>query len=505
MENGILSRKRDLNGVGVGGQHYEGKPQKFGLEREKGHYCQTNVAYPKVIKVEERPAKRRVPVRELSRNLVSFYEHVNSVYYAQEHLQKEADSHRYEYTGEQSERRNLYLQAKGRLSSGGSSLRYTDENNDYIIRIGEMFANRYVVEEKIGKGSFGQVVSAFDQYTRKTVAIKIIKNKKPFFLQARSEINLLQEISINDPFDEFNVVKIYADFVHRGHQCIVCEKLDINLYDLLKKTQFLGLSLNLVRRIGEQVFRALTFLSRLDLIHCDLKPENILLKSPRHDQIKVIDVGSSCKKNNKMYKYIQSRFYRAPEVIIEGKYSDKIDVWSCGAMLVELHTGEPLFPGANEQEQILRFVKMKGVPSSHILDAAEWNNPQAASPKVAQFFQKNFLTRSWELKPNYDRELMNSFPSSLGQVLGLDNGSRVFQRRYLEAGHSLSDYKCFLDLIGRTLEYDQDIRPSAEDCIRHPFFSPVYQDQYNALQPQGYISSNRSYPQHIGRKRTGSV
>jgi dual specificity tyrosine-phosphorylation-regulated kinase 1 len=48
----------------------------------------------------------------------------------------------------------------------------------------------------------------------------------------------------------------------------------------------------------------------VNIIHCDLKPENILLRSPRRSAIKVIDFGSSCKSNKKMYSYIQSRFYR---------------------------------------------------------------------------------------------------------------------------------------------------------------------------------------------------
>ena len=47
---------------------------------------------------------------------------------------------------------------------------------------------------------------------------------------------------------------------------------------------------------------------------------------------------------------MQSRFYRAPEVILRLKYTEKVDIWSLGCILVELYTGEPLFPGNNEQE-----------------------------------------------------------------------------------------------------------------------------------------------------------
>jgi len=49
-----------------------------------------------------------------------------------------------------------------------------------------------------------------------------------------------------------------------------------------------------------------------------------------------------------MYKYIQSRFYRSPEVLLGLQYDMSIDMWSLGCVLVEMHVGEPLFSGANE-------------------------------------------------------------------------------------------------------------------------------------------------------------
>jgi serine/threonine protein kinase len=49
-----------------------------------------------------------------------------------------------------------------------------------------------------------------------------------------------------------------------------------------------------------------------------------------------------------MYTYVQSRFYRAPEVILRIPYNTKVDMWSLGCIVAELFTGEPLFPGKNE-------------------------------------------------------------------------------------------------------------------------------------------------------------
>lgn len=82
----------------------------------------------------------------------------------------------------------------------------------------------------------------------------------------------------------------------RNHLCLVFELLSYNLYDLLRNTNFRGVSLNLTRKFAQQMCTALMFLSNpeLSIIHCDLKPENILLCSPKRSAIKIVDFGSSC-------------------------------------------------------------------------------------------------------------------------------------------------------------------------------------------------------------------
>ena len=158
----------------------------------------------------------------------------------------------------------------------------------------------------------------------------------------------------------YYAVRLLSAFVHRNHQCLVFEMLSLNLYELLKNTQFDGVSLNLIRKFAKQILKALQFLSRsdLDVIHCDLKPENILLRHPKRSGIKVIDFGSSCRSNSQMYSYIQSRFYRSPEVLLGLPYSVAIDMWSLGCILVEMHTGEPLFSGSDQFDQMRKIVKV---------------------------------------------------------------------------------------------------------------------------------------------------
>lgn len=93
------------------------------------------------------------------------------------------------------------------------------------------------------------------------------------------------------------------------------------------------------------------FLHQHSLIHCDLKPENILLMQPSRSAIKVIDFGSSCFVSERMYTYVQSRFYRSPEVIMGLPYGCEIDMWSFGCILAELYMGYPLFPGVSARLQ----------------------------------------------------------------------------------------------------------------------------------------------------------
>ena len=143
--------------------------------------------------------------------------------------------------------------------------------------------------------------------------------------------------------------------------------MSINLYDFLKLNDFEGLSLGLIRRFAIQLLYALKYLKEHDVIHCDLKPENILLKDPTKSGIKIIDFGSSCFQDERIYTYIQSRFYRAPEIILGIPYTPAIDMWSFGTIMAEFCIGFPLFPGEDEMEQLAMMMEVCGQPSSDVL------------------------------------------------------------------------------------------------------------------------------------------
>ena len=143
--------------------------------------------------------------------------------------------------------------------------------------------------------------------------------------------------------------------------------MSINLYELIKSNGYYGLPLDLVRRIALQVLNAIHFLHKNQIIHADLKPENILLKQPNKSGVKVIDFGSSCFEKETIYTYIQSRYYRAPEVILGIPYNRKIDIWSFACIIAELHLGYPIFAGDEEHEQMCLIIEVLGLPPHQML------------------------------------------------------------------------------------------------------------------------------------------
>lgn len=378
------------------------------------------------------------PVYKLSVALIHTYKHINEVYYKAK---------------------------RERVKQKDANDIYDDENHDYIIRNSEVWLNRYEIKGRLGKGSFGQVAEAFDRKHNKKVAIKIIKNRRAFRHQARIEVKLLEEMNQADPDDIHHIVRLFGCFEFRNHLCLVFEHLSYNLYDLIRHTGFRGISLNLIRKFGQQLCLALKFLTSegIQIIHCDLKPENILLKNPKRTAIKLIDFGSSCKINHTMYPYIQSRFYRSPEVLLGLPYDEKIDMWSLGCILYELHTGDPIFNGSSEVDQMLKISETVGIPSAKMLETAR---------KANRYFRKGAGTGSEATyeRVHTTREYAPVKTRTLSKLLGSQTGGPGGRRRG-ETGHTPEDYQRFENLLYQLLELNPVERISADVAFAHPFLS----------------------------------
>ena len=160
------------------------------------------------------------PLIKLTVSLIDTYKCINDLYYQERDARKaargadntnSAKSHTDSNTNSQAVSQSQKQDGQSGPSSQGKGMNnngWDDDNYDYIIRSGELFYNdRYRIKERIGKGSFGQVVRAVDLERDVEVAIKIIKSKKPFLMQARTEIELLNHLNEKDTDDQHNIGK----------------------------------------------------------------------------------------------------------------------------------------------------------------------------------------------------------------------------------------------------------------------------------------------------------
>ncbi|KAI5347380.1 hypothetical protein PRUPE_2G329600 [Prunus persica] len=268
----------------------------------------------------------------------------------------------FKYSEELNPKRYLTSPSIGVLNDG-----YDNVNSDLILTVNFVLVNldtqrRYVVKDVLGHGTFGQVAKCWVPETNSFVAVKIIKNQPAYYQQALVEVSILTTLNKKyDPEDKHHIVRIYDHFVYHRHLCICFELLDTNLYELIKINHFRGLSLTIVQLFSKQILHGLALLKDAGIIHCDLKPENILLcTSVKPAEIKIIDFGSACMEDRTVYSYIQSRYYRSPEVLLGYQYTTSIDMWSFGCIVAELFLGLPLFPGASEFDLLRRMIEILG-------------------------------------------------------------------------------------------------------------------------------------------------
>ncbi|AFM99282.1 protein kinase domain-containing protein [Encephalitozoon hellem ATCC 50504] len=216
---------------------------------------------------------------------------------------------------------------------------------------------KYMVIGMLGTGTFGQVVRCVGP-DGEEVAIKVVKNQPKYYNYEMNEVRILHKLLYNNLNDRFVAIKDV--FMYKQHLCIVEELLGRNLYTFLKMTRFKGLDHSTVRTILQQVLEGMIQLSILGIIHCDLKPENILIADYDTFKVKIIDFGSAVTSPQGSHFYVQSRYYRAPEVILGIPYGSSCDVWSLGCIGYELYVGHPLFPGKDNTDQIGRIYGLFG-------------------------------------------------------------------------------------------------------------------------------------------------
>ncbi|ELP93490.1 protein kinase domain containing protein, partial [Entamoeba invadens IP1] len=328
--------------------------------------------------------------------------------------------------------------------------------------------SRYVVISALGSGTFGQVLKCRNCSDNSLVAVKILKSKPIFFRQGMLEIAVLSSLrDIVDQDGKYHTIKMIDYFLYQGHVCIVSELLSVNLYDMLRSNKNVGMGLTFNRHVLRQLLEALHGLTTMNIIHCDVKTENVLLV-PNTSDIKLIDFGSACFERSTLYSYIQSRHYRAIEIILGLPYSCAIDMWSFGCVAAELFLGIPLFPGENEYNQLAKIVDMlgpipdyllkKGTKTDKYYNMTQKGNTFVFEMKSPQQYEKENNVKLLENKKYFRYKTLEQ----ICQHVPLHRNAFVRDNDQLWRA-------LLLDFLKKILEYDPAKRLTPSEALTHQF------------------------------------
>ncbi|GKU95916.1 hypothetical protein SLEP1_g9213 [Rubroshorea leprosula] len=322
---------------------------------------------------------------------------------------------------------------------------------------------RYKLIKEVGDGTFGSVWRGINKLSGEVVAIKRMKKK----YYSWEECVNLREVKSLRKMNHPNIVKLKE--VIREHDILyfVFEYMDCNLYQLMKDREKL-FSESDVKNWCFQVFQALSYMHQRGYFHRDLKPENLLVTK---ETIKIADFGLAREINsNPPYtEYVSTRWYRAPEVLLQSYvYSSKVDMWAMGAIMAELFTLRPLFPGSSEADEIYKICSVIGTPTQD----------------------------SWPDGLNLARAINYQFPQLAGAHL-----SALIP----------SVSKDAIDLITSLCSWDPCKRPTAAEALQHPFFQSCFYVP-PSLRPRAAMSrtppsvgSRLSLEQHSTRRISGAL
>lgn len=284
--------------------------------------------------------------------------------------------------------------------------------------------------EKLGEGTYGVVFKAIDKRTQEIVALKRIRLDQE---EEGIPPTSIREISILKELKHPSVVELKEVINSQGKLTLVFEYLNTDLKKYLDSTNNM-LSPNLVKSYAYQIIAGLCYCHCHRIIHRDMKPQNLLLN--KTGQIKLCDFGLARAFTIPLRNYtheVVTLWYRAPEILLGSKfYSLPVDIWSTGAIIAEMVSKKPLFPGDSEIDELYRIFRVLGTPTEET-----WKG-------VSDL-------------PTYSTSFPNFRKKKLSEIIG-------------------STDPLLIDLIEKMLVYDPAGRISAKDALDHPYFDDLTQD-----------------------------
>jgi len=293
---------------------------------------------------------------------------------------------------------------------------------------------RFEIVEKLGKGNFGVVWKAIYRKYKQVVVIKKIYDA---FQNTTDAKRTFREVLYHQEFsDHENIVCLLNVIKSQNGKdlYLILDYMETDLHNVIRAKI---LTMDHIRFIATQLFRAVRYVHSGEIIHRDIKPANILVDADCH--INLIDFGlarsiafDSNGQQPILTEYAATRWYRAPEILLGGKvYSKAVDMWALGCVLGEMLAGRPLFPGTSTLNQIERILEFTGAPSKEDIEAIE-------SPLASDILSTLEISKA--------RTINSYFPK-------------------------VEDSE--LDLIKGLLEFNPKKRITVEQALRHKFL-----DQY---------------------------
>ncbi|KAG6489004.1 mitogen-activated protein kinase 10-like [Zingiber officinale] len=303
---------------------------------------------------------------------------------------------------------------------------------DFFSEYGD--ANRYKIQEVIGKGSYGVVCSAIDIHTGEKVAIKKIHD---IFEHISDAVRILREIKLLRLLRHPDIVEIKHIMLPPSRRdfkdiYVVFELMESDLHQVIKAND--DLTKEHYQFFLYQLLRALKYIHTANVYHRDLKPKNILANA--NCKLKICDFGlarvafSDTPTTIFWTDYVATRWYRAPELCgsFFSKYTPAIDIWSIGCIFAEVLTGKPVFPGKNVVHQLDLMTDLLGTPS---LDTIS---------RVRNEKARRYLSSMRKKQPvPFAQKFPNADPLAL-------------------------------KLLERLLAFDPKDRPTAEEALADPYF-----------------------------------